>query len=240
MKKLPSVMRFQKFFLFPLIACICYTQSVTANDQNNLVHQQVIDAAENFVIEQITPFSQGRLEVRAMPIDKRLDIPQCPESFEMSASDESLKQSNVTVKASCPSSNWYLYLIVKTAEMQPVVVLNTAVSPGTILTTENTRIVEVNKKQLRTSTFSEQEDVLGARLKRRTRAGQPIIPGQLCFVCKGDKVQIAAQLAGLQIKTTGVAQQDGNVGDTITVKNSRSNKLVHGKVQSTDLVTVQI
>ena len=240
MKKLPSIMRIQIFFPFLLAACFCYTQTVTASQENNLVRQQVIDAAEKYVFEQLSLFSQGKLQVKAMPIDKRIKIPVCDGEFLMASSDESLKQSNVTVKASCPTNDWYLYLIVKTAELQPVVVLNTIASPGTILTTENTRIIEVDKKQLRTSTYSSQESVLGARLKRRTRPGQPVVPGQLCFVCKGDQVQIAAQLSGLQIKTTGVAQQDGNVGDTIAVKNSSSQKMVHAKVASSRLVTVQI
>lgn len=149
-------------------------------------------------------------------------------------------QSSVTVKVRCPSNDWFIYLSVKVDEVQPVVVPNTALSPGTILTKENLQVVDVNKKRLRSTTYQSTEDLIGARLKRRSRPGQPISPNMLCFVCKGDAIVIVAQAGNMQIKTSGIAEQDGNIGDTIIVKNKRSKKRIGAKVVSIKQVEVQI
>jgi flagella basal body P-ring formation protein FlgA len=62
----------------------------------------------------------------------------------------------------------------------------------------------------------------------------------LCFVCKGDKVTIMAVSVGLSLKVSGIAQQDGNLGDTIRVQNASSKKIVSATVSSTREVSIQI
>lgn len=225
-----------------LSAClVVFTTSIaTAQQQNTLAHQHVTHAAESFVFNQLSFGSEDSLNVQAQALDSRLQIPHCPTPLSMTASEEALRQSNITVRASCDATNWYLYLIVKATRMQDVVVLTRAVGPNTVLTQSNVEVVQMDKNMIRTSTFGDIDTVLGARLKKRSRPGQPIVPGQLCFVCKGDNVLITANASGLEIKTTGIAQQDGNLGDTIRVKNSHSKKLVHGQVIDTKKVMVQI
>ena len=244
MKKLASIMRIQIFLNFPTFIAVfftlCVSGSVTAAEKNSLARIQVIEAVENYVLQQLEGVHSEGLEVKAMPIDSRIQIPLCPSPLVISASDEALRQSNVTVKAQCHDNDWYLYMVVKAIQMQPVVVLKDVLSPGTLLTPENVTVVKMNKKRLRTSTFADINDVVGARLKRRARAGQPVVPNQLCFVCKGDNVLITADAKGLEIKTKGIAQQDGNLGDTIAVRNSNSQKLVRGKVTDLNQVSVQI
>jgi flagella basal body P-ring formation protein FlgA len=173
-------------------------------------------------------------------MDARIVVPSCEQPYQISVNDEALRQSNITVKASCQSMNWYVYLVVKVTEMESVVVFSSAVSPGTVLTEHNLEIIELDKKRLRGTTFSDIESVIGARIKRRSRSGQPVVPNQLCFVCKGDTILITANSKGLTIKANGVAQQDGNLGDTITVKNSRSKKMIHAEVVSTNQVSIRI
>ena len=98
----------------------------------------------------------------------------------------------------------------------------------------------MNRALLRRTTFSTLDDVLGARIKRRVRPGQPITPNNLCFVCKGDTIVINASNPMMQVKATGVAMQDGNIGDTISVTNSRSKKQINARVASTSEVVVNI
>jgi flagella basal body P-ring formation protein FlgA len=62
----------------------------------------------------------------------------------------------------------------------------------------------------------------------------------LCYVCKGDSIVINASIGGLSIKTNGVAQQDGNLGDTIMVRNSHSKKVIDAKVTKSSEVSVVI
>ncbi|GAB2689782.1 flagellar basal body P-ring formation chaperone FlgA [Aliiglaciecola aliphaticivorans] len=205
--------------------------------------QQLTHAVENYVtsqLKQYTQVSDGNLTIKTMPLDERIVIPDCPVPYTISASKEALAQSNITVRASCEETNWYLYMMVKATRVQPVVVLTTSVSPGTVLNENDVRVVMLDKNLIRTSTFADISTVVGARMKKRSRPGQPVVPGQLCFVCKGDSILITANTGGVSIKTKGIAQQDGNLGDTIAVKNSKSNRVVHAQVVNPHQVVVQI
>ncbi|GAA6185354.1 flagellar basal body P-ring formation chaperone FlgA [Aliiglaciecola sp. NS0011-25] len=225
-------------------ACLTLNSGfAAASSDTNPAHQQLSQAVENYVntqLRHIAAPSDDNLLVKAMPLDERIVIPDCPTPFTISASKEALAQSNITVRTSCEQTNWYLYMMVKATRVQPVVVLTTSVSPGTVLNENDVKVVMLDKNLIRTSTFADISTVVGARMKKRSRPGQPVVPGQLCFVCKGDSILITADTGGVSIKTKGIAQQDGNLGDTIAVKNSKSNRVVHAQVVNTHQVVVQI
>lgn len=224
--------------LLAIITCL-YT-SITAADENNLTKQQLISQAEQYVLAQLDPDNSKTIDVAAMPIDKRVHVPACHSALKFSSSPESLSQSNVTVKAQCNDNNWYMFMVIKAIETQSVVVMSSAVSPGTLLTSNNVEVVNMNKKRLRTTTFADIKDVVGARIKRRVIAGRPVNPNNLCYVCKGDRVTISAGTSSMRVKTSGVALEDGRMGETIQVKNRRSNKKIYAQVTSTGQVEISI
>ena len=224
-----------------LIAIIAYMHTgITAADENNLTKQQLISQAEQFVVGQLNPNGNKTIDVFAMPIDKRIHIPVCSSVLTFHSSPEALSQSNITVKAQCNDTDWYMFMVVKATETQPVVVISSAVSPGILLTNSNVHVVNMNKKRLRSSTFTDIKDVLGARIKRRVSAGRPVDPNNLCYVCKGDSVTISAGTSTMRVKTSGVALEDGSMGETIQVKNRRSNKKIYARVASTGQVEISI
>jgi flagella basal body P-ring formation protein FlgA len=227
--------------LVRMIAIItCLFTSITAADENNLVKEQLISQAEEFVLNQLNPNFDKTIDVVAMPIDKRVNIPACSSSLIFSSSPEALSQSNVSVKAECQDNNWYMFMVVKATETQAVVIISRAVSPGTLLTNDNLNVINMNKKRLRSSTFSDIEDVVGARIKRRVSAGRPVDPKNLCYVCKGDRVTISAGTTNMMVKTSGIALEDGRMGQTIQVKNRRSDKKIHARVASTGQVEINM
>jgi len=224
--------------LFAITTCM-YT-GITAANENNLTKQQLISQAEQFVLAQLDPNNIKTINVVATPIDDRVHVPACHSALTFSSSPEALSQSNVMVKAQCSDNNWYIFMVVKATETQPVVVISSAVSPGTLLTADNLHVVNMNKKRLRSSTFADIEDVVGARIKRRVTAGRPVDPNNLCYVCKGDNVTISAGNPSMRVKTSGVALEDGRMGETIQVKNRRSNKKIYARVAATGQVEIGI
>ena len=132
---------------------------LTSASENNINHQQLLSGAEAYVLSQLSPDTSSLVNVKAMSIDSRLSIPQCNSPITFFASNQSLNQSSVTVKANCPDTYWYMFLVVAAIQMQPVVVISSAVSPGTVLTRQNIKVVEMNKKLLRSTTFADIEDV---------------------------------------------------------------------------------
>ena len=223
-----------------LIIIITFVSFIAAAKENKLDNKQLIQGAEKFITAQLTASNSAEREVEGMPIDERIAIPVCAQDIEYVVSAEALYQSNVTVKAQCPVSNWYMFLMVRVTEIQPVVIVNNAISPGTLLTNDNLQVINMDKKRLRTTTFADIDSVLGARVKRRLVAGRPVEPDDLCFVCKGDSVVISAESQYMQVKTNGVALEDGNIGETIRVKNSRSSKNLLAQIVNIHEVKVNL
>jgi flagellar basal body P-ring formation protein FlgA len=238
MKNLAISLRGLKFLSATLVFI-----GVSASAQDMSVsHQLVRDTAESYVAAQLNIPSGGdaHTQIEMSALDSRIFVPTCGQPLQAQSSDNSLSQANVTVKVFCPDSNWFLYVMVRVSQLQDVVVASAAVSPGTLLDANLLHVTKLEKNQLRSTTFSSLEEVMGARSKRRLRAGQPIEPNQLCYVCKGDTILINASMGGRLIKASGIAQQDGNLGDTIMVRNQSSNKIIDARVISPALVSVNI
>lgn len=215
-----------------------------AGQQLPTSHQAIKKQVHVFLQNQLLSSSPGYLtedlRILVRDVDKRIDIPYCdtPYSFETNASPT--QQSNMSVKVSCSNTNWYLFMHASVNIVQEVVVTNDNLSPGTLLSRRNLKVIEVDKNKLRGSTFASIDEVAGARIKRRVRAGNIIDDRMLCFICKGDRVTIAALGSGLSITVYGVAQEDGVLGDTIQVRNISSDKLVYAKIASTSQVEISI
>jgi flagella basal body P-ring formation protein FlgA len=211
----------------------------SANYQGE-AHKQVLTAVENYVQETLVSQGSENISVSAFPIDKRIALASCSLPYQFTMTETDKIQTYSTVKVTCPASTWYLFVNVKVKQLKRTVVTSEMLSPGALLSEQNLTIADISTQSLRQTTFSNVSDLDGARLKHRVRAGQPVTPNMVCFVCKGDVITLAAKVNGLQISTKGIAQQDGNRGDTIRVKNSRSAKVVLAKVKNHTTAIVSI
>ncbi|MFT5712890.1 MAG: flagella basal body P-ring formation protein FlgA [Glaciecola sp.] len=219
---------------------LTYFLMIFTPSANASLHQSIQHQAALYVQQHVFIDNNADVNIQAAELDTRIHIPPCTAPYQFESSDSSLKQSNVSVKVTCPNTNWYLFTSVQVEQTKPVVVTSETMSPGSLLTNKNLYVADVPLNKLRGSTYSSTENLVGARLKRRVRPGQIINDGMLCFVCKGDKVTIMAVASGLSLKVSGIAQQDGNLGDTIRVQNTASKKTVSATVSSTSEVSIQI
>ncbi len=204
-------------------------------------HKQVEEGAKQYLITQLTDNTQDTsIDVSIVKIDDRINIPDCPTGFEYNASQEALSQSYISVRVSCRNNEWYLFTSGQVTRTKEIVVTQGAISPGTVLTSSNLSLAKVDVRRLRHTAFTELEALIGARIKRRVTDGQAIQSNMLCFVCKGDRITITAEVAGMEVKTAGIAQQDGVVGDNIKVINASSQKAVIARVASPEEVVIHL
>jgi flagella basal body P-ring formation protein FlgA len=206
----------------------------------NPLHLQLQTRIADYLENELKAMPDQDVRINVRNIDPRIDVPFCEQGYEFNHNGLSLQQSNVSIKVSCADTNWYVFSHATIAVIQEVVVSKDNLSPGVLLSASNLEVIEMDKNKLRGSSFNTIEDITGARLKRRIRAGNIIDGRMLCFVCKGDRVTIAATSGGLSLKVYGVAEQDGILGDTIQVRNISSDKLVFGKISSTSEVEIKI
>ncbi|MDY3107972.1 MAG: flagellar basal body P-ring formation chaperone FlgA, partial [Succinivibrio sp.] len=96
----------------------------------------------------------------------------------------------------------------------------------------------VNEGLNTSSAVTNLNSILGAKVRKDIRAGDVIKQSDLCLIAKGDIVTIEAVSANMQIKTQGVALEEGKLNDLISVRNSKSKKVIQGIVVSPNTVRV--
>lgn len=214
---------------------LCFLFSILAGGasaQTSLPHEALAQQAEAFITAALPVVKSNRTKtsVVSMPLDPRLNIQVCDTPYIFTTNTEIVNQTSITVKAECANTSWYLYFVVKVSRTQAVVVSTQALSPGTLVAPQHVTYADIDITHSRQTLFFDTDDVVGTKVKRRLRAKQPLLANQLCYVCKGDNVSITSGSKLIAVKTLGIAQQDGVLGDTINVTNQRSGKTVRGRV----------
>ena len=198
--------------------------------------------AENLVLEkyqatfEIT--GEQKLYIKAMPVTDRVTFSECLVPLQGHIVGDKIK-SKTAVKVSCNDiTPWDLYIRVKAQTLIPLIVSRRPISKGEVLSNKNIELVYKAKSRVRGSTFTNAQTLRGVRLKRNISSQKSIRHRDICYVCEGDKVTITANKTGLVIKASGIALSDGNIGSTVRVKNSRTQRVVVGTVYALKEVQV--
>jgi len=178
------------------------------------------------------------LDIQAIPIPERITLKKCTTPLQANIVGDNIK-SKTSVKISCEDiENWDIYIRVKVQVLMPIIITEKSITKGEILNDNNIKLIYKPKSQVRGSIFNNITALQGARLKRNLSAQRTIQHRDVCYVCVGDKVTIRAVKGGLAIKASGIALTDGNIGDNVKVKNSRTQRIVIGNVHSLNEVYV--
>lgn len=126
--------------------------------------------------------------------------------------------------------------------LAPVVVAATDLSRGASLGAQDLQMVVLDISDLRDPCFSV-DDLIGQRLKRGLKVGQPLVRTQVDFppmVRRGQTVEIRLQRQGFVLTAKGEARQSGQQGDTIRVRNVASRRQLQGRIVAPGVVEVGI
>ncbi len=122
-----------------------------------------------------------------------------------------------------------------------VAVSTSSLRRGEILDAGNLELRYQDVSRLKEPFFA-LENIIGKRLKRSVRLGEPLQTNQVEFpplIKRGERVVIHAQSMGLTLSAAGEAKQDGRAGEAIRVMNSNSRKEVLCQVVAPGLVKVE-
>lgn len=213
---------------------ICHAQS----DQNI---DAITQTVQNFVDDTLQQSGQAQnYKVLVGNIDPRLRLNACESYLDSFFPPRTRQIGNTTVGVRCndKENSWTLYVPVQIQTFQNVVVTQNSLARGQIIQASDVTLVEMDSSQIRGPVFTNVNDVIGLKIKRNYMQNQIILGQQVCMVCKGEAVTIAAMSAQISIGMPGIALSDGVAGESVRVRNKSSNRDVQGIVQSSDLVQV--
>jgi len=220
--------------LISLVCSCSFADSYYQNELENFAQKLVFDKYNS----QYTLPETEKLLLKVAPLDKRIIYSQCSSSLVGEIVNDKIK-STTSVKVSCfDEKPWSTYLRVRVNTLVQVVIVNSALSKGQTLDKSNLETTYMDKSRVRNGGFTSPQLLFGTRLKRNLNENKIVKNRDICFVCKGDKVIINATKTGLSIKATGIALSDANIGGTVNVKNSRTQRIVVGSVSGLKKVDV--
>ena len=111
--------------------------------------------------------------------------------------------------------------------------LKRSLEKNDIIKLNDIEIILVEKKH-QTSFFSNKQELVGRKLKKNLKMGQILHPRHLFEsfdINNGDIISIVSSLGKVSVTVSGEAQDSGNFGDLIKVKNLRSGKIIKGYIK---------
>ncbi|MDN3609352.1 flagellar basal body P-ring formation chaperone FlgA [Vibrio ostreicida] len=216
--------------------CFFFSFSVTSATTEQIIRIQ--SSAEDYILSTVEWPSGGTLSAQAANIDNRVFATDCPTPLETSSSSTNPNASNITVLIECSVDNWKLYVPVRLTRSGPQVTLVSPMSRGQLIARQDVTMSMVDLQRLRRQGFSTIESVIGAKVKKNLRTGEILESNDICVVCRNETVTIKAVKSGMTITTKGTALTDGTHGEQIRVKNTKTNRIIEGRVSGISEVTV--
>ncbi|EHR42336.1 flagellar basal body P-ring formation chaperone FlgA [Alishewanella jeotgali] len=200
--------------------------------------EQLTDLAAAW-LEQTLDVQATDLEIQLSALDSRIGSKDCAHqpTFNL-PNNYNPRQTTVQISCSAPLS-WQLFIPVRLTEWLEVVVSRQNITPGTMLTADMLELQRRERRLVRGLIVQDPTQIIGSKNKRSLSVGQVISLQELCLVCRGDVVTIQINQQGLAVSTTGIAQHDGSLGDTVQVRNQQSGRSISTEVVGVNQVRVK-
>ncbi|MDX1678699.1 flagellar basal body P-ring formation chaperone FlgA [Arsukibacterium sp.] len=233
--------KYDKFYpVFVILLFFLSNLSLAAQaDTRQYSPEQLTDMTEIWLKQELNITLDSNIKIEVVPLDSRIGDKICTEAPEFSQPQNSnSRQFTVNISCSQPGS-WQLYLPVKVTEMVETVTVRQNIATGTVITADMLQKEAKERRFVRGNLVSDPRQIVGARSKRSLSNGQLITMQDLCLVCRGDVVTILVDNSGLSVSASGIAEQDGTLGDTITVQNQQSGRKIQTEVVAVNQVRVK-
>ena len=171
-------------------------------------------------------------------LDSRLAHKECNEPLQFSFAGPVYNQATVQIRCQNPQP-WQLYVSARFTQQTDATLSVRNIALGSLITADMLTLGQADLRLARGSLVKNPASVIGARVKRSLSAGQVVTLQDLCLVCKGDIVTISGLNNGLEVRTVGIAQMDGILGDQIQVTNRQSNRTVVAEVVAVKKVAIK-
>lgn len=147
-----------------------------------------------------------------------------------------------TVEVACPSAGWRLFVPVVVSNTRLVLVLARPLAAGQTLSAEDLQSLPRQTAGAAHALLVDPAQAIGRVARRPLQAGSVLSQSDLHaeqLVRRGQTVDLMIQRGSVQVRVAARALRDGALGDSITVENLSSRKIVHGTVMAAGTVAVR-
>ncbi len=206
-------------------------------------HESIRQAAEMHLLES-RPRAGQRIAVEVGSLDPRLRLARCDAPLETFEPPGTRTAGRVSVGVRCTSPRpWKLYLPATVQLFAPVVVAARPLLRGGEIGNGDVVLAEREIGSLTSGYLDDPSQALGMKLRRTVAAGDALSPRGLApplWVRRGERIVLVAGSGEFEVRMSGTALSEGARDQTVRVKNTRSNRIVEGVVESPGVVRVRM
>lgn len=199
---------------------------------------------EQYVLNELSSYKEGKINVSADKIDSRLSLKACAENklvvFNPYQSPI-LDTSTLGIKCQEKENHWSLYVPIRITILKTVFVAKRSLTKGDRITGNDIYSTEIDIHKLKYGYFNDIDELIGHVCKQNVIIHSPFNPHNIelaKIIHKGEKVKMVTNNNNLTISMDGIAINEGTLGDTIKVKNLSSNKIIEAQIAGKKRVTV--
>lgn len=192
----------------------------------------ITEAIEGTLRPRLDSFKNADVEIAVDTIDPRLQFPDCPALTVTLPPDNS---ATMSAKVACASPAWSVYVPVHLHAWVEAVVAAANLVPNRALGAGDLTLGRVDMFAGRNGIITDPRQAEGKILRAGLQMGSPILSPLLDLpvtVHRGQRIVMTLSDPTMTIKTTGLALEDGRVGDNIEVQNPDSRKTFRATVAS--------
>ncbi|MBN9230050.1 MAG: flagellar basal body P-ring formation protein FlgA [Legionella sp.] len=199
---------------------------------------------ENYIYQELSHRHEGKLHVSADKIDSKLSLKVCAEEqlivFNPYATPLS-EASTMGIRCQEPDNRWSLYVPVRISLMKTIYIASRTMHKGETITGSDLVQAEMDVHKLKNGYFDDIDKLIGRACKNTIPVNSAFNPQNIELakvIHKGERVKITTTNNTLSISMDGLAMNDGAIGDSISVRNLTSNKVLEAQVAGEKQVTV--
>lgn len=228
------MMILRSFLVLFSVICALYSAAGYATVNSQHIHTKVSQFLETQRAELHAQYGgNAGISFAINDLDPRLSMADCPQPLVIERKSDKFI-GRVNLKVSCQSEvRWSIYVPVEIRVNIPVVTAITPIARGEQLSASMLQLQARDISRINHTYYTRIEDIEGKQAKRPIKPNQPIFAAQLqppLLIKKGEAVLVSANSGPLSVKISGVALMDGHMGQQISVRNSKSKRVIEGKV----------
>lgn len=225
-------------WLMRILVCLSVAGQVTAQDS---AYDRLAMAAWE-AVEQEFANSSDRIEIELPASDPRLQLPLCESPLAASIGRHNGQGGRLNVRIDCrDASPWARNMAVHVKVYREVLTSSRSLSRGALVSEADIVAQEMDVSQIRGLLITDAALAVGQTVRRNINAGTALSADMLeapLMVRRGDTVMLTAERGGVSIRQQGTAMADGEAGKQISVRNTRSNRVVQAVVTGHGEVSV--
>jgi flagella basal body P-ring formation protein FlgA len=197
-----------------------------------------------FLKAQMKKRAEEDFEVNVGRIDRRLTLEACRKAPTIFLAPGAKLQGKLTVGLRCSGPKpWTVYIPAQIKIFADVIAAAHPLQRGREISAADIISVRQELSRVRGGYFTKSNEVIGKILTQNLPAGHAITPRRVkapILVHRGEKVTLIAAIGALKVRGKGEALRNAAQGELVSVRNSRSKRIVQGIVMKAGTVQIQM